>query len=55
LTGEARIARYVSKDGLADQVEKVYQELTGTTFPEDVKAGKSARLRHARAHALELA
>jgi glyoxylase-like metal-dependent hydrolase (beta-lactamase superfamily II) len=55
LNGEPRIARYVSKDGLPDQVEKVYQELTGNPFPEDVKAGKSARLRHARAHALELA
>jgi len=55
LAGEAKIARYVSKDGISDQVEKVYQELTGNTFPDDVKAGKSARLRHAQAHALDLA
>jgi len=55
LTAEPRIARYISKDGLGDQVEKVYQELTGSTFPDDVKKGKSARLRHAHAHALQLA
>jgi glyoxylase-like metal-dependent hydrolase (beta-lactamase superfamily II) len=55
LTTEARIARYASKDGLAAVVEKVYQEMTGSAFPEDVKAAKSARLRHAHAHALELA
>jgi len=55
LKAEPRIARYVSKDGLADQVEKVYQELTGNPFPDDVKTSKSARLLHARAHALELA
>jgi glyoxylase-like metal-dependent hydrolase (beta-lactamase superfamily II) len=55
LTAEPRIVRYVSKDGLTGQVEKVYQELTGNSFPEDVKNSKSARLNHARAHALELA
>jgi glyoxylase-like metal-dependent hydrolase (beta-lactamase superfamily II) len=53
LTSDSRIARYAGK-GLAAQVEKVYHELTGSKFPDDVKASKSARLRHARDHSLEL-
>ena len=55
LTAQSQIARYVGKDGLAGQVEKVYQELTGQTFPKEVKSASSARLLHARAHAQSLA
>ncbi len=54
LSSDPRIARYVGKDGIADQVEKVYQEMTGHGFPPDAKASKPARLRHAHAHAREL-
>jgi hypothetical protein len=54
LASQTRIARYVSADGLAAQVEKVYSEMTGKAFPTDAKASKSARLLHARAHALQL-
>ena len=52
LAGQARIARYVSKGSIAAQVEKVYQEMTGQGFPADVKASKSAKLRHGYAHGL---
>jgi cyclase len=52
LVALARIARYVSKDGLPAQVEKVCKEMTGQGFPEDVKAAKAARLRHRHAHSL---
>jgi glyoxylase-like metal-dependent hydrolase (beta-lactamase superfamily II) len=55
LTSQPRIARYVDKNGIAAQVEKVYQEMTGQTFPADVKASKSARLQHRHAHALQSA
>jgi glyoxylase-like metal-dependent hydrolase (beta-lactamase superfamily II) len=51
LMSDSRVARYVGK-GLAAQVEKVYQELTGEKFPDEVKASKSARVQHAREHAL---
>ena len=54
LKSQSRIARYVG-DGLAAQVEKVHQEMTGKPFPPEVKAAKSARLRHAHDHALQLA
>jgi hypothetical protein len=54
LTSNVQIARYVGKDGIAEQVEKVYVEMTGQGFPEDIKAPKSARHRHAQAHALEV-
>jgi cyclase len=52
LTSQTRIARYVG-DGLAAQVEKVYQEMTGRAFPDNVKASKSARMRHAHDHSLQ--
>jgi glyoxylase-like metal-dependent hydrolase (beta-lactamase superfamily II) len=52
LVAQARIARYVSKDGLPSQVEKVCREMTGQGFPDDVKATTSARLRHRHDHAL---
>jgi glyoxylase-like metal-dependent hydrolase (beta-lactamase superfamily II) len=54
LVSQPGIARYVSADSLAAQVEKVYTEMTGQPFPADAKASKTARLLHARAHALQL-
>jgi cyclase len=53
LSAQAQIARYVGKEGLSGQVEKVYTEMTGETFPPDVKASSSARLLHRHSHALE--
>jgi len=55
LVAQARIARYVSPDGLPSQVEKVCQEMTGQGFPDDVKAAQAARLQHRHAHALDAA
>ncbi|HCC58518.1 MAG TPA: hypothetical protein DEQ47_14920, partial [Solibacterales bacterium] len=55
LTAKPQIARYVSKEGLPAQVEKVYREMTGESFPKDVKAAHAARAKHALAHALALA
>jgi glyoxylase-like metal-dependent hydrolase (beta-lactamase superfamily II) len=52
LTAQARIARYVG-DGLSAQIEKVLQEMTGQGFPDDSKAGNSARRGHAGAHGWE--
>jgi glyoxylase-like metal-dependent hydrolase (beta-lactamase superfamily II) len=49
LLAQPKIVRYVSK-GLGAQVEKVYQEMTGERFPEELRASRSAKLRHARAH-----
>ena len=54
LVSQPRIARYMSKDSLAPQVEKVLKEMTGQGFPADAKTSGSARLLHARAHALHL-
>lgn len=54
LVAQPRIARYISKDSLAPQVEKVCKEMTGEGFPPEAKASNSARLRHAQAHALQL-
>ncbi len=51
LSKQHQIARYVSQDGLAAQVEKVYLEMTGQSFPKDVKSASAARVRHAMAHA----
>jgi cyclase len=52
LTDQGQIARYVDKKGLAAQVEKVYTEMTGETFPADVKTARDARLLHRHSHAL---
>lgn len=54
LSADARIARYVSKGGLAGQVEKVLTEMTGAGFPAAQKPGEEARLRHAHQHGLPL-
>ena len=55
IQAQARCARYVDKDSLRPQVEKVYEEMTGEKFPPDMKASNAARLAHARAHRLQLA
>ena len=55
LSAVPRIARYVSKGGLAAQVEKVYQELTGSLLPAAPRPVGEARLRHAHQHGLPLA
>jgi hypothetical protein len=48
---QPRIERYAGKDGLGAQVEKVYNEMTGESFPSDTKASHQARLLHRHAHA----
>jgi glyoxylase-like metal-dependent hydrolase (beta-lactamase superfamily II) len=51
IMAQPRIARYASKDSLSAQVEKVYNEMTGESFPPDTKASHQARLLHRHAHA----
>jgi cyclase len=51
IAAQPRITRYASKDGMAAQVEKVYNEMTGESFPPDSKASHQARLLHRHAHA----
>ncbi len=53
LTSQPQIARYVDKDGVTAQIEKVYAEMTGHGFPDELKASHSARVRHRHSHALE--
>lgn len=52
LAADRRIARYVPAQGLAGQVEKVLNEMTGEKFPAAQKPGDEARLWHARQHGL---
>jgi cyclase len=52
LKSQPQIERYIS-DGLAAQVEKVYNEMTGESFPERSKIAKAARHLHRHAHALQ--
>jgi cyclase len=54
MKSQPQIARYVG-DGLAAQVEKVYQEMTGDTFPDASKTANAARHLHRHAHALQSA
>ncbi len=54
LTGNTRIARYVSKTELPGQVEKVLTEMTGAGFPTGKRPGDEARLRHAGHHGLQI-
>jgi glyoxylase-like metal-dependent hydrolase (beta-lactamase superfamily II) len=51
IMAQPRIGRYASKDSLSAQVEKVYNEMTGESFPPDTKASHQARLLHRHAHA----
>jgi cyclase len=55
LSAQAQIARFVDRDALSAQVEKVYSEMTGQNFPKDIKQSHTAKLLHRRSHALELA
>ena len=50
LVSQRQIARYVPKEGVGADVEKVYGEMTGGSFPPDLKPANSARLRHRLAH-----
>jgi hypothetical protein len=52
LSSGPSVGRYVSKGSLPGQVEKVFTEMTGQKFPEQQKAGGSARLWHAHHHGL---
>jgi glyoxylase-like metal-dependent hydrolase (beta-lactamase superfamily II) len=52
LRSQAQIARYVSKESIAAQIEKVYTEMIGHGFPDELKASHSARVRHRHSHAL---
>jgi glyoxylase-like metal-dependent hydrolase (beta-lactamase superfamily II) len=52
LSAKAQIARYINKRSLANQVEKVYAEMTGKRFPVAQKTAQAARSWHARAHGL---
>jgi hypothetical protein len=54
LTSNKQIKRYIG-DSLPAQVEKVYEEMTGHNFPDEVKASKTARLLHHRHHLHQLA
>lgn len=49
LSSNKQVARYVGAS-LPAQVEKVYEEMTGNRFPDEVKAAKTARLLHHRDH-----
>ena len=52
LTAKTPISRYVDKNGLAAQVEKVYSEMTGHGFPAELKATHAARIQHRHSHAI---
>jgi cyclase len=52
LKSQAQINRYVS-DGLAAQVDKVYNEMTGESLPDLSKTAQAARRLHQHAHALQ--
>ena len=52
LMSDARIKRYVSKESIGSQVEKVYTEMTGNRFPAK-KTARNARDWHAESHGME--
>jgi glyoxylase-like metal-dependent hydrolase (beta-lactamase superfamily II) len=54
LSSDSKIARYVDKEGIAAQVEKVFTELTGQAFPAARRSNQEARAHHARDHGLPL-
>lgn len=54
LAANARIARYVTKNGISAHVEKVFTEMTGERLPAAQRPAQAARLRHAHAHGLPL-
>jgi cyclase len=53
LAANQSIARYVSKNSLLSQMEKVYTEMTGNKFPAAQKTAQDTRRHHARSHGLE--
>lgn len=54
LSSQASISRYVGKDFMEAQVEKVLTEMTGQKFPATPKSAQASRLYHAHAHGLSL-
>lgn len=54
LSGNAKIARYVSPRGIVAHVEKVYEEMTGEKLPAAPRPAQAAHLRHAHQHGLAL-
>jgi hypothetical protein len=54
LTSNKQIERYIGSS-LPAQVEKVYEEMTGDKFPDEVKPSKAARLLHHRHHLHQVA
>ena len=55
LAADAGIARYISKDSISAQVEKVHIEMTGERFPGAQNSVETAHLHHARQHGKALA
>jgi len=53
LLAQQRCARFVGKNSLKAQVEKVYEEMTGQKLQSG--AAKAAKLQHAHAHRMQLA
>jgi glyoxylase-like metal-dependent hydrolase (beta-lactamase superfamily II) len=51
LSTDARIKRYVSKESISSQIEKVYTEMTGAKFPAQ-KTARAARDWHAHSHGM---
>jgi len=51
LSMDGRIKRYVSKDSIGSQIEKVYTEMTGHGFPAQ-KTARAARDWHAHSHGM---
>jgi glyoxylase-like metal-dependent hydrolase (beta-lactamase superfamily II) len=54
LSANRRIARYVSQERIASQVEKVYTEMTGKRFPATARPAQAARRSHSHDHGLPL-
>ncbi|MEW6130980.1 MAG: MBL fold metallo-hydrolase [Acidobacteriota bacterium] len=54
LKANRQIARYVSNGTLAEQVEKVFNEMTGESFPASQKTSRLDRDLHAHSHGLTL-
>lgn len=52
LLAKPQISRYVDKTLISAQIEKVYLEMTGHGFPDELKASHDARLKHRHSHAL---
>ena len=53
LLTQPQIARFVDKEGLSAQIEKVYTEISGQGFPQDIQSSHIAKLLHRHSHALD--